>query len=66
MSEPWTRQEQINYAVFHSKEAPPEWRNTIDSIISLARVTGHVPGTSIFDHFNKLLDVYNNASMSVD
>lgn len=65
-TEPWTRDEQVNYATFGTKEAPEEWHAAWRAVGDLARATGHVPGTSIFDHFNKLLASYEHASMSVD
>lgn len=66
MSEPWTRQEQINYSVFRTKTAPPEWGAAWEAVRKLATATGCPLGTSIFDHFNKLLEAHTAASISVD
>jgi hypothetical protein len=67
LSKPWTRQEQINYATFGTKEAPMEWDMAWRAIGDLALATGMKPGEgTIFTHFNKLLDRYHHASMSVD
>lgn len=64
--EPWTRQEQINYSVFHSKVAPPEWNEALEAIHKLAKVTNCPLGNSTIDHFNKLWESYTHASVSVD
>ncbi len=68
MSEPWTRAEQVNYAVFGSKKAPPQWGHAIHAISELALATGyvHTPGYDIFKHFTDLRKRYEHASMSVD
>lgn len=66
MTTPWTRQEQINYATFGTKVAPPEWGAAWEAVRALAKATNAPLGISIFDHFNKLLSAYHHASMSVD
>lgn len=66
MSAPWTRREQINYATFGTRTEPPEWGAAWEAVRALAKVTNAPLGTSIFAHFNKLLDAHHDASMSVD
>ncbi len=63
---PWTRAEQINYATFGTKEAPPEWDAAQDAIRALNRVTEWKVGVFYLDHFMKIVERYHHAEMSVD
>ncbi len=62
----WTRSEQINYSTFGTREAPREWVEAWNAVLQLAKATDCPKGSNIFDHFNKLLERYHHASMSVD
>ena len=66
MSEPWTRKQQINYATFGTLDEPPAWGHAWEAVRLLASATNCPLGTSIFAHFNKLLDHHHSASLSVD
>ncbi len=66
MSEPWTRAEQINYATFGTKEAPPEWDAAREAIFALCRVTDWETGIHYLVHFNRLCEREHHAEMSVD
>lgn len=66
MSEPWTRQEQISYAVFHSKTPPPEWDRVWLALIDFAKAVHSDPGTGVLTVFSNYFERYTDASISVD
>lgn len=68
MTEPWTRQEQINYSTFGTKEAPPEWAAVWKALQQFAHNTNYEysPGMDVLKHFLKFHERHTAAEMSVD
>lgn len=66
MTEPWTRQEQINYSVFGKKEGVPEYDEVWKALHAFANASGAQLGDSTLTHFINHFKRYISASMSVD